>query len=159
MSGMWQAIKHSLLARKADGRAVPARVSVVALVVSEEDRSILRAISLQEPVDIHFVESCPEVLVVAKQLIVPVILLDRDWPETEWRIAVEKLAALPQGACVILMSGVADDYLWQELIRRGGYDVLAKPLRTDDAARALKLALSHWRATAVQPGGVRVAGS
>jgi DNA-binding NtrC family response regulator len=129
------------------------------LVVSEQDRSVLTAICGHEPLDMHFVESCPEAIALAQQLIAPVILFDRDWPETEWRIAIEKLAALPHGACIILMSGVADDYLWQELIRRGGYDVLAKPLRTDAAARALKLALSHWRAATMQPGGVRVVGS
>jgi hypothetical protein len=43
-----------------------------------------------------------------------------------------------------LASRVADDYLWQELIRCGGHDLLAKPFRAEDAARALKLAASFW---------------
>jgi FixJ family two-component response regulator len=46
---------------------------------------------------------------------------------------------------VILVSGVRDDYLWQEVIRRGGYDVLPKPLRADSVARIVKLALSYWK--------------
>jgi FixJ family two-component response regulator len=62
-------------------------------------------------------------------------------------MAVESLAASTHGACVILMSGVADDYLFQELIRRGGYDILPKPLRPDNAARVVKLALSYWNRT------------
>ena len=45
------------------------------------------------------------------------------------------------------MSGVADDYLCQELIRQGGYDILPKPLRADNAARVVKLALSYWNSS------------
>jgi DNA-binding NtrC family response regulator len=155
---MWQII-HSLFGSKAPGRtSLSSRVSVVGLVVSEQDRSVLKSVSAQESMDVRFVESCDQAVAAAKELTAPVILFDRDWPETEWRTAIERLAASPHGACVILLSPVADNYLWQELIRRGGYDVLAKPLRTDEVARALKLALSHWRAIASQPHRVRVVG-
>jgi FixJ family two-component response regulator len=147
MSGMWQVI-HSLFAGRAPAPVVPSsRISIVGLVVSEPDKRVLRTISGRMPVDMHFAESCEEALASAIQLVAPVILFDRDWPAPDWRVTVERLAATPQGACIILTSGVADDYLWQELIRRGGYDILAKPLRTDDVARVLMLALSYWRAT------------
>lgn len=84
----------------------------------------------------------------AKDLIAPVILCDRDLPGADWRTAVGSLAALPQRACVVLMSSVVDDYLRQELIRWGGYEVLAKPLRADNILRAIKLALSYWTSVA-----------
>ena len=129
------------------GMALPSRVPVVALIVSEQDRCVLTCISGQEPLDVHFAESCEEAGAAASQLTAPVILFDRDWPGTEWKTAVASLAASPHRACVILMSGVSDDYLWQELIRRGGYDVLPKPLQADHVARVLKLALSYRVAT------------
>ena len=80
----------------------------------------------------------------ANELTAPVILFDRDWPGNQWKVIVQTLAASAHRACVVLMSGVADDYLWQELVRRGGYDILAKPLRADDFTRVMKLALSYW---------------
>jgi DNA-binding NtrC family response regulator len=124
--------------------ARPSRIPVVALVVSEQDRHVLRSIAGREPLDVHFAESCEQGCAVANKLTAPVILFDRDWPGIEWRTAVQTLADSPHQACVILMSVVVDDYLWQELIRRGGYDLLIKPLRADNVARVVKLALSYW---------------
>jgi hypothetical protein len=54
------------------------------------------------------------------------------------------LSALPHRPIVILISRVADESLWNELRRVGGFDVLRKPLRADDTSRVGKLAL-HWR--------------
>jgi hypothetical protein len=54
------------------------------------------------------------------------------------------------------MSGVADDYLRQELTRRNGYDVLPKPLRADNVSRVIELALSYWTSAAWK-GSVRPA--
>jgi DNA-binding NtrC family response regulator len=120
------------------------RVPIVVLVIGDQDRRIVAGISGREPFDIHFAESCGEARALATQLKAPVILFDRNWPGTEWRPMVESLAAAPHHPCVILISGVADDYLFQELIRQGGYDVLPKPLRGDHTARVLKLALTYW---------------
>lgn len=93
---------------------------------------------------------------IAGQLTAPVIFCDRDLPETEWREAVLTLAALPHRPIVILLSEVADEYLWSEVFRIGGFDVLVKPLRAEDVRRAIKLALSCWRSeaaiTVTQPG-------
>jgi len=128
-----------------DAQAVTPRIAIVALVVSDYDREVLNYISNREPVDIHFAESHVDALEAMNRLNSPVILYDRDWPNAEWRTTVQALASSPHRSCVILASRVVDDYLWQELIRCGGHDLLAKPLRADDVARALKLALSYWR--------------
>jgi DNA-binding NtrC family response regulator len=154
MPRLWQAI-HSFFACGIPSRmALPARVPVVALVVNEQDRQVLASVSDQEPFDVHFAESYEVARAVANQLTAPIVLLDRDWPGAEWRTAVERLAAAPHCACVILMSGVSDDYLLQELIRWGGYDILPKPLRADKAARVVKLALSYWN-SAPKPAAPR----
>lgn len=140
----WQFIESMFRGILGSRTAGPSRVPVVALVVNQQDRHVLASAFGQNPLDVRFAESCEEACSVANQLTAPVILLDRDWPDTEWRTAVERLTASPHHACVILMSGVSDDYLWQELIRRGGYDVLSKPLQADKVARVVKLALSYW---------------
>jgi DNA-binding NtrC family response regulator len=143
MPRMWRVL-HSLFAGLGRDRlALPYRVPIVALVVDERDRRILAGIADRELLDIHFAESCGEVCSAAKQLIAPVVFLDRDWPGTEWKTDVQRLAASPHHACVILISAVADVYLWEEVIRRGGYDVLPKPLQADKVARIVKLATSY----------------
>lgn len=153
MPNFWQLI-YSVFTRSTTGRkTLPPRIPVVAAVVSEQDRHVLASVSGQEVLEVHFVESCDEACAVAKHLIAPVILFDRDLPGAEWRTAVKSLAASPHRACVVLMSGVVDDYLRQELIRRGGYEVLSKPLRADNILRVIKLALSYWISTA-SPGEV-----
>jgi DNA-binding NtrC family response regulator len=140
---VWQTLHSFFVGARSPRRAIPARTAIVALTVSEQDRNVLTSIAQQEPFDIHFAESCEDASKMASQLTAPMILFDRNWPGTDWRMAVEQLAASPHHACVILMSGVADDYLWQELIRRGGYDILPKPLRNDNVIRVIKLALSY----------------
>jgi hypothetical protein len=130
---------------KTAAQAIAPRIAIVALVVSDHDRDVLTRISDREPVDIHFAESHVDAWEAMNRLNSPVILYDRDWPDAEWRTTVQALASSPHRSCVILASRVADDYLWQELIRCGGYDLLAKPFRADDVARALKLALSYWK--------------
>lgn len=144
MPKIWQVINSVFTGSRARRKATPARIPVVALVASDQDRSVLAGISGQDLLEVHFAESCEEAYTVANRLAAPVILLDRDLPGTEWKAAVKSLADSPHGACVILMSGVVDDYLRQELTRRGGYDVLPKPLRSDQVTPLVKLALSYW---------------
>ena len=50
------------------------------------------------------------------------------------------------GACIVLISTVVDAYLWNEVVRNGGYEVLAKPLREEDVAKAVRLAWSYTAA-------------
>jgi CheY-like chemotaxis protein len=157
-------VNHAGSGRIAHPSPLSAVVPVVALIVNDEDRRevtrICRAsisstgrstantgipsISGKDGWEVHFAESHEQALDFARRLSAPVILVDRDWPGMEWRTAVESLAALPHHACVILVSGVADGYLWQEVVRRDGYDILAKPLLADNVLRAISLALSYW---------------
>jgi DNA-binding NtrC family response regulator len=141
---VWADGRHARLSTKGARHGAPDRIAIVALVVSDHDRNVLSGISDREPVEIHFAESRVEAWDTLNRLNSPLILYDRDWPDAEWRTTVQTFASSPHRSCVILASRVADDNLWQELIRCGGYDLLAKPFRADDVARALKLALSYW---------------
>jgi len=53
------------------------------------------------------------------------------------------LALSSHRACVILVSGVVDAYLWDEVVRKGGFDLLPKPLRKEGVIRTVRLARSH----------------
>ena len=149
MSPMWQRVQSFFTGGIPSRMLEPSRVSVVAIVGAEQDRQVLASIP---SFDVHFVDSYEKAHAVANHIAAPVILVDRDWPSMEWRAAVEKLSVSPHFACIILLSGVADDYLWQELIRRGGYDVLPKPLLAENVSRVVKLALSYRRSHAGRSG-------
>jgi len=139
-----RAYRQKLITGGAKNASIP-RASIVALLLNHEDRQALTSIADQESLQVHFAESRVEAWDAMTRLDSPVILYDRDWPGAEWRSTVQTFASSPQRSCVILASCVADDYLWQELIRYGGYDLLAKPFQTGDLRRALTLALSYWK--------------
>ena len=143
MSHVWRVIDTFFGGAIPARIALPSRVPVVAVVLDEEDRRVLMSLG-SESLDIHIASSCQEAGVIARRMTAPIILLDRDWPGIEWRSSVEELAKSTHGPCVILVSSVSDDNLWEELIRRGGYEILKKPFRADKAARVMKLALSYW---------------
>jgi FixJ family two-component response regulator len=69
-----------------------------------------------------------------------VVLCDRDLPGVDWRQAIQQLAGAQNRRGVILASSVVDDYLWEEVIHLGGYDVLAKPFREGDVIHAIEFA-------------------
>jgi hypothetical protein len=119
----------------------PARVRVVALVVNQQDRQVL---DVQEAFETHFAESLENAWDLMKTLHAPVVLLDRNWPGTDWRVEIQRFASSPYRPCVILISGVADEYLWETVVQWGGYDILAKPLRADAVEHVIKLALVYW---------------
>jgi CheY-like chemotaxis protein len=149
MPRLWQVIHSVFGGATSDRMDLPAQVPVIALIAHELDRQLLKSVAGPQSLEVHFVESCEQARALAENLAAPLILLDRDWPGIEWRVWVERLAASSHDPCVILVSGVADAYLWQELIRRGGYDILAKPLREGNVTRIIRLALS-W-ASAPKP--------
>lgn len=128
----------------------PGPIRVAGLVSDERDRAVLSNLNghslwqvcLEEPRDGSW-----------RALSQPIILWDRDLPCGDWREVVHQLAALSHRPCVLLLSRVVDDYLWNEVVRCGGYDVLSKPLREVEVARAIRLAWSYWASTVTTPSG------
>jgi len=139
---LWKRVQ-GFFSRDGPSPAVP----VVALIRDGQDRDLLELIGIRDHLDIHFADTCDEAWHTANRLKSPVVLCDRNVPGIEWRDAVRILASTIPRPCVILTSPVTDDYLWKEIVTRGGYDVLATPLRDNDATRSIRLALSYWKST------------
>ena len=141
------------------GRSSTGPLAIIGLVTGDEDRRLLYGICNRNGWHLFFAETCDEARAALDKLKAPVILCDRDLPGKGWRETVEGLASSSHRACIILVSGVLDAYLWDEVVRTGGYDVLYKPLREDDVVRSVKLAWSYWNSskrTADLPGKRRV---
>jgi CheY-like chemotaxis protein len=75
-----------------------------------------------------------------------VILCDRDLPVGDWRETIRELAQ--RSPCVLLVSSVVDDALWQEVVECGGYDIVRKPLEGEGVFRSIDEALRYAATTA-----------
>ena len=127
------------------GRAEnPNRIRVLAITTDDRDKRALAACSVRGHWDLVMTGACEEALEIVKNGGAAVILYDRDLPGLDWRDALRLLADANPACPVILASPVNDGYLWGEVIRRGGYDVLAKPLQEDQTVRFVNLAWSLW---------------
>jgi DNA-binding NtrC family response regulator len=124
------------------------QVTIVGLIRSDQDRQLLSGICGRSGWEVVFADNCCDTKAAVDRVKAPVVLCDRDSVETQWREAIETLASRPHLPCVILLSEAVDTYLWSEVVRGGGYDVLPKPLREDDVIRAVRLARSYWNSPA-----------
>jgi DNA-binding NtrC family response regulator len=107
------------------------------------DNDSLSAFSARGQLDLVWTSSCEEALDLLKKMRITVILCDRDLPGLDWRDALQKLAASRPDCPIVLTSSVNDEYLWDEVIHKGGYDVLSKPLQEEQTVRAVNLAWSY----------------
>jgi hypothetical protein len=122
------------------------RTAILSIGSPADDRSVLEELACAQGWKLHFALSCSEAHAAMPGIQPQIILLDRELAPSDWRMAVASLASVSRGACVVLISRVVDDYLWNEVVLYGGYDVLRKPLSEDDVFRIVKLAWAYWRA-------------
>ncbi|HLG96168.1 MAG TPA: response regulator [Bryobacteraceae bacterium] len=129
-------------------------VTILAVLGAVSDRQLLNEVSRRAEWRVSFASTVAEARESFKRVKPQVIVLDRDMDGTDWRSAVSLLSAASGGACVLLISRVIDDYLWNEVVTNGGYDILRKPLSENDVVRNVKLAWSYWSGTR-QPAGIK----
>ncbi|MCX6618880.1 MAG: hypothetical protein NTZ98_22630 [Acidobacteria bacterium] len=109
--------------------------------VSGRLEEALRALGAQ----LRFTASLGEAERTLRERPASVILLDRCAAEEDWRDAVSRLAHYPYWSCVILLSPVTDAYLWEEVVRHGGYDVAAASASAEELERMIRRAWRYWR--------------
>jgi hypothetical protein len=71
----------------------------------------------------------------------PLIVYDGDGSGGDrWKEDFLTLRATPGSPCILLASRVFDHYLWEEVIRCGGFDVIAKSAAREQLIRTLRFA-------------------
>jgi AmiR/NasT family two-component response regulator len=114
-------------------------IPVLLASVAEQDRRALRqmlaqtAWSLIEP---------PDPLFELRRAAIPIVLCERDHL---WQKRLADIKSARRDTCVVLLSDVADEYLFNEIVQRGGFDVLTRPLRRDRVLSMLDFAHQHWK--------------
>ena len=71
---------------------------------------------------------------------IPLVIYDVQHREDDWQPAFGRLRGLSSERCLLLASPAAGPYLWQEVIRRGGFDLLSRSAARDETARKLAFA-------------------
>ncbi len=121
-------------------------LAVNALVVSplEADFVSLCNILARSNWILNRVTTCREALTLLQRRGISVVLCERDLPDGTWKTLLEATAELPNPPRLIVASGSADDRLWMEVLRAGGYDLLPVPFEASEVFRVVSLAAQSW---------------
>ncbi|PWT98193.1 MAG: hypothetical protein C5B51_29845 [Terriglobia bacterium] len=75
---------------------------------------------------------------------VQVVITTCDVGKWDWRKVLESLRRMTRPPQLIVTSPTADEYLWSEVLNRGGYDVLSQPFQRDEVERVIASARRHY---------------
>ncbi len=105
-----------------------------ALLVSPylDDRLILTEIFEEQCWRLAAVTSLPSALTALRRRPVPLVIAEREFPGGGWKDLLAAIRDLPDPPALVVISRLADEYLWAEVLNLGGQDVLAKPLRQSE---------------------------
>ena len=119
-------------------------VRLVLVSSSEQVHGVLRSIFAHSNWRLDSTFSCEEAVAQLRGNAAAVVICDRELPDGNWRRLLEATESLPLPPKVIVMSNQADESLWAEVLRHGGYDLLTKPWKSRDILKVVSLALRAW---------------
>lgn len=90
-------------------------------------------------------EAIPGISYFREPAAIRMIIYDGDSIEGDWKDAFTSIRQMDRQSCVLLASRVSDGCLRDEVIRCGGYDVIAKSNGPEQMARALNFACFRKR--------------
>jgi len=138
---------RDLLRRRALPKDTPpdSAVAVIALTSDEQTKRTLSQLAVRGQWNLAFAGAGDEALAMLTAGHPAVILCDREMQNLDWRGFFKRVAAYSRQCATILTSSTYSERLWDEVIRSGGYDVLAKPLNEDQTLGAVNLAWLYAR--------------
>ncbi len=119
-----------------------ASVRLLAILPGTEDAEQLQRIVGDLGWSVSIVNTPAEAMARLQAEPVTAAICDQDLPEEDWRVVLNRMAALPKSPCLLLASRVMDQYLWNEVIQCQGYDVVSKPFQSEELRRVVAFALS-----------------
>ena len=73
------------------------------------------------------------------------VLCEKDLPDGTWKDVFREAGGLDNPPPVVVVSRLADERLWAEVLNLGGFDVLLKPFEHSEVRRVMGMALRQWR--------------
>lgn len=109
--------------------AVPPAWHALLVSPDPDDRFVLEPLFRGRNWNLGAVESLPAALEFLRKAAVPLVIAERDFVLGNWKQLLVETQHLPQAPRLVVISRMADEQLWAEVLNLGGHDVLAKPLR------------------------------
>lgn len=75
----------------------------------------------------------------------PVVLCDHAIPNSGWQVLHRFATGLADRPNIVVISRLADDHLWAEVLNDGGFDLLSLPAAPKDFFRAVSRAWRDWK--------------
>jgi DNA-binding NtrC family response regulator len=119
---------------------------VLVITASDWDQTFYRSVRARGEWDMVLARSASEALRLLATQAFPIVLYDRDLPGWDWREVLVRMLETSPRICFLLTSRVSDAYLWREVVKYGGYDVVAKPLEEGVVVQTLRRAWYYWKA-------------
>jgi DNA-binding NtrC family response regulator len=105
-----------------------------------DERLILRVLFESGPGSFAEAQNCAEAAAVLASTPVGVVLCDECLSDGGWKDVLNLTAGIDNPPPLIVMSRLADDYLWAEVLDCGGYNVMSKPVDRNELSRVVRLA-------------------
>lgn len=134
-------------------KPVAQSIAVLSVSSAEEDHFHLQDI-LSNPrrtlyPDLAFTITARSTISAAKSALrrggISIVLCEHDLPSGSWTELLDFAEGLQAPPPVIVTSRVADERMWAEVLNLGGYNVLARPLDSEEVIRTVTSAWSLWQ--------------
>lgn len=112
--------------------AVPPSCHALLVSPDPNDRAVLEPMFRGRNWRLGAVESLPAALEFLRKSAVPLVIAERDLVLGGWRELLQETQNLSGTPRLVVISRMADERLWSEVLNLGGHDVLAKPLRESE---------------------------
>lgn len=120
-------------------------ISVLAVSPNEGDIQLLSRILEHSAWKFQSVPGATEARKFLLQQPAQVVLSEYSFPDGSWKDVLDAASALPDPPRVLVMAGCNDERTWAEVLKHGGWDILARPFRAREIFRTVHLAWRHWQ--------------
>jgi len=117
------------------------------LVISKEDYESIGRFCRRLSWNLKYAADLPTALMNLQDQSFEVVIYDHELPDQDWRSAVTSLANTTPRSPILLLSPLGHPELWNEVIRRGGHDILCKPISNEGFESAVALAMARAKLT------------
>lgn len=117
------------------------------LVISKEEYESIGRFCRRLRWNLKYAADLPTALMNLRDQKFEVVIYDHELPDQDWRLAVTSLANTTPSSSILLLSPLGHPELWNEVIRRGGHDILCKPISDGGVESAVALAMARAKLT------------
>jgi AmiR/NasT family two-component response regulator len=121
------------------------KIPVLMITSRPEDEAELKELLHNSPGELETLPRIEDPAAALRAAAVPLVLFDGSTADTQWREEMKALIQSRRNACVILLTNVSDQYLWEEVVQQGGFDLLTRPFRKEQVFSTLLFAYTHFR--------------